>query len=93
MKKAIVIYWSRTGNTEKVAHAIREGLEEAGVDVSIMKPEEAGGIDYFNYDLVCLGFPSYSWHPPGPVTEFLKRKFRESHEKDRVKLGDRKSVV
>lgn len=87
MKKAVVIYWSRTGNTEKVAHSIKEGLEEAGVNVSMMRPEEAGGIDYFDYDLICLGFPSYSWHPPGPVTEFLKRQFRESHEKGRVKLG------
>jgi hypothetical protein len=87
LKKAVVIYWSSTGNTEKVARAIREGLEEAGVDVSMMRPKEAGGIDYFDYDLVCLGFPSFSWHPPGPVTELLKKKFRESQEKGRVKLG------
>lgn len=87
MKKAVIIYWSRTGNTEKVAHAIREGLEEAGVDVSMMRTEGAGDVDYFDYDLVCLGFPSYNWHPPEPVTGHLKKKFRENHEKGRVKIG------
>ena len=29
---AIIVYWSKTGNTEKVALAIQEGLE-GGVDV------------------------------------------------------------
>ena len=29
MKTALIIYWSKTGNTEKVANAIKQGLEEA----------------------------------------------------------------
>jgi len=34
MKSALAraIYWSKTGNTEKVAFAIKEGLEKAGVN-------------------------------------------------------------
>ena len=35
MKNALIIYWSKTGNTEKVANAIKEGLEEADVEVTI----------------------------------------------------------
>ena len=41
MKTALIIYWSKTGNTEKVANAIKQGLEEADIKVTIKKPEEA----------------------------------------------------
>ena len=40
MKRAVILYWSSTGNTEKVAFAIKEGLETAGVNVSLMKTTE-----------------------------------------------------
>ena len=39
---AIIIYWSKGGNTEKVALAIEEGLKEAGADVLVKRVEEAG---------------------------------------------------
>ena len=73
--KAAIIYWSKTGNTEKVALAIREGLEAAGGAVLLRKAEEAEDIDFYDYDLICVGFPSYRWHPPKPVDRFLTGKF------------------
>jgi len=88
--KAIIIYWSKTGNTEKVARAIHEGLVEAGVEVSLRKVIDAKDVDFFAYDLVCLGFPSYQWSPPGPVTKFLKNKFALYHEQDRIKASSPK---
>ena len=75
MRRAAIIYWSKTGNTKKVAFAIKEGLENAGVTVTVMRLEEAEDIDFYDYDLVCIGSPSYQWHPPEPVTAFLKNKF------------------
>ena len=62
--EAIVIYWSHTGNTEKVALAIQEGLKDAGARVTMRRVEEAEDVDFFAYDLVCIGFPSYQWSPP-----------------------------
>ena len=85
--KAAIIYWSHTGNTEKVAHAINEGLEKAGVEVSLKRVKEAADVDFYGYDLVCLGFPSYGWSPPKPVDGFLKTKFAEYREQGRVKVG------
>ena len=61
---AIIIYWSKTGNTEKVARAIQEGLNDAGTNVSMLRVEDAEEVDFYDYDLVCLGFPSYLWSPP-----------------------------
>jgi hypothetical protein len=85
--KAIIIYWSKTGNTEKVALAIQESLQEAGISVSLKKVEDAGEIDFFSYDLICLGFPSYRWRPPKPVDEFLNSTFRAHRKEGRVKVS------
>jgi hypothetical protein len=87
LKRAVILYWSSTGNTEKVAFAIKEGLEDARVDVSIMKTTEAEDIDYFDYDLVCVGSPSIRFHPPKQVTDFLLKKFKEHHKQGKVKTG------
>ena len=84
-KKALIIYWSKTGNTEKVALAIKQGLEAATVQVTIKKQEEAENVDYFDYDLVCVGAPSYSWHPPEPMANFLKNKFAAYRKEGKIK--------
>jgi hypothetical protein len=65
--------------------AIKGGLENAGVQVQVKKPEEAENIDYFDYDLVCVGAPSYSWHPPEPMTNFLKKKFAVYRHQGKIK--------
>jgi hypothetical protein len=84
---AIIVYWSKTGNTEKVAWAIQEGLEKAGVDVLLKRVKDARDVDFYAYDLVCIGFPSYRWSPPKPMDEFLNAKFRVYHSQGRVKTG------
>ena len=85
--KAAIIYWSKTGNTEKVALAINEGLEAAGVEVLLKRTEEAADVDFYGYDLICIGFPSYQWSPPRPMDEFLKRKFAGYKTQGRVKVA------
>ena len=84
---AIIIYWSKTRNTEKVALAIQEGLEEAGANVILKRVGEAGDVDFYAYDLVCIGFPSYQWSPPQPMNEFLNKKFNAYRSQGRVKTG------
>jgi hypothetical protein len=85
--EAIIIYWSKTGNTEKVAQAIEEALEEAGIEVSLKRVEDAGEVDFYGYDLVCVGFPSYQWRPPKPMDAFLNSKLKAYRRQGRVKVG------
>ncbi|MCK8817677.1 flavodoxin domain-containing protein [Natroniella sulfidigena] len=87
MKEVVVIYWSKTGNTEQVARSIQKGAKKARANVSLLKIEEAKEIDFYDYDLVCLGVPSYHWHPPKPADRFLKNKFKEYRKEGKVKLG------
>ena len=84
---AIIIYWSKTGNTEKVALAIQEGLQEAGANVLLKRVEDAGDVDFYAYDLVCIGFPSYQWSPAPPMYKFLNDKFASYRKKGHVKQG------
>ncbi len=87
VETALIIYWSKTGNTEKVANAIKQGLEEANVHVTIKKPEEAENLDYFDYDLICIGCPSHSWHAPEQMSNFLKKKHNFYRENGKIRLG------
>jgi len=59
MAKAIVIYETRSGNTEMMAKAIEAGLEEAGVDVELKKAARAKADDLKDIDAVVLGSPTY----------------------------------
>ena len=90
MKNALVLYWSKTGNTKKVAFAINDGLESAGLNVSVKKIAEVENVDYFDYDLVCVGFPSYQWHPPKPVADFLHNKFDTYKKQEKTKKPHQK---
>jgi hypothetical protein len=85
--KAAILYWSKSGNTEKVAGAIREGLEASGVQVTFRGVERAADLDWFDYDLVGVGFPSYQFHPPEPVVTYLKNKFAEYRQQGWIKPG------
>lgn len=85
--KCLVVYWSKTGNTKKVALAIQEGVTASGASVSMLTVDESANVDFYDYDLVCLGSPSYNWRPPDPVDKFLKGKFTDYRQKGRILLG------
>jgi flavorubredoxin len=85
--KTAVIYWSKTGNTEKVAEVIRDTTESKGHDVDYLRTEDAMDLDYYDYDLFCIGFPSYRWHPPKPVDEFLTDHHRRYSKLGRIVPG------
>jgi multimeric flavodoxin WrbA len=91
--KALIIYWSKTGNTEKVAQAIKQGMEAVHAEVRSMRLEEAEAMitsettDFYAYDVVCFGFPSYRWSPPKPVDQFLNEKYAHYRKQGRVKVG------
>jgi len=75
MKKALIIYCSFTGNTEKVAKSIETGLKQGGCDVALLPVKDAGDVDFYDYDLVCFGVPSINWYLPKPASDYLKDKF------------------
>lgn len=73
--KALIIYYSKTGNTEKVAFAIERGLRRMGIEPTIKSVSEALDECYFDYDLVCFGSPVQHALPPSPVMEYIGKNF------------------
>jgi len=85
--KALIIYWSATGNTEKVAAVIQQALTREGITPVKKKVTGAAAEELYNYDLVFLGAPSYSFAPPEPVQRFIKDKMKLHSERGDIKLG------
>lgn len=85
--KAVVLYWSKTGNTKKIAQTIKEAIEESDIDTALQVIDGAVDLDWFDYDLVCLGFPSHQWHPPEDVVNYLKKRSQIYRKKDMIKIG------
>ena len=58
MSKIAVVYWSGTGNTERMASKIVEGVREAGGDAVLYTAAQFGRSLIKDYDVVVFGCPS-----------------------------------
>jgi flavodoxin short chain len=58
MKNIVIIYWSGTGNTKKMALAVAEGSKADGVDLSLLEAGKASKEDVLQADGFALGCPS-----------------------------------
>lgn len=58
MKKAAVIYWSSTGNTEAMAEAVLAGMKDAGADAVILTPDQVDAASVGKYDAIAFGCPA-----------------------------------
>ena len=58
MEKTIVVYWSQTGNTEKMAEAVAEGAKSVCSDVKLVEASQITADDLKAYDVFALGCPA-----------------------------------
>ena len=71
MKKILVLYYSRTGNTEKMANAISEGAQNIGnVEVELNFHIDAESLN--NYDAIIVGAPTYHHDMPMDVKNLFE---------------------
>ena len=59
MPKGLVVYDSKTGNTEKMAMAISQGMKKAGLDTEVKRAENTSLTDLTDADAIVLGSPAY----------------------------------
>ena len=83
--QALIIYFSATGNTKKVANAIWETLQEEKVQATILKVKDAAKEELYDYDLVFLGTPSIQFLPAEPVMRFIKEKMKLHKDRGDIK--------
>lgn len=86
MSKAIVIYYSRGGNTKKMAEIIAEGLKKEQVNVDLRDVKDVRADDLLDYDAIIIGSPTYY----GSMSAEIKKLFDDSvkfHGKLDGKIG------
>jgi flavodoxin I len=86
MAKILVLYYSQTQNTEKMAEAVAEGAKNGKVEVELsyfVEPEELG-----KFDAILVGVPTY--HHDMPLD--MKRLFEEAATKS-VNLKGKKGAA
>ena len=87
MAKILVVYDSRTGNTEKMASAVAEGAKQVkGVNVDVKKVEKATLEDLQAADGIMMGSPTYYGGMSGKLKEFIDKSVK-IHGKLEGKVG------
>jgi len=72
MKKVLIVYFSLTGNTEKMAEFIAEGVRFSGNQAATKKISELKTADVLNgYDGYIFGCPTYFQDVAEPMKTFL----------------------
>jgi flavodoxin len=73
MKKAIVVYYSKFGNTEKIARALAEGMKNGGFSVDCLSIDQVDPAKLVDYDVLALGAPTHAFRISVPMKDFLKK--------------------
>lgn len=86
MAKALVIYYSRSGNTKKMAESVAEGIKKEGVEALLADVKQVEPEDLLKYDAIIIGSPTYY----GTMSAEIKALFDKSvkfHGKLDGKIG------
>lgn len=86
MPKVLVCYYSRTGNTEKMAKKIAETIQENGVPATLKRVENTSAEELLEYEGIIMGSPTYY----GSMSWQIKKLLDESndfHRKLKGKVG------
>lgn len=87
MVRILVVYDSRSGNTEKMAQAVEEGAKQVkGAMVEIMKVDEVSDEDLLTADGIIMGSPTYYGLMSGKMKGFIDNSVR-IHGKLEGKVG------
>jgi len=87
MTRILIVYDSRTGNTEKMALAVAAGAKKAkGAEVVVMSVDKAKNKDLQEADAIILGSPTYYGDMSGKMKEFIDQSVKV-HGKLKGKVG------
>ncbi len=63
MAKVLVIYYSKTGNTEEMAKFVGEGVKEEKIEVEVKKAEDTKIEELLKADGIIIGSPTQFLNP------------------------------
>jgi len=87
MVRILIVYDSQTGNTEKMAFAVADGVEEVkGVEVTVKRVEQTSIDDVSCADGLIMGSPTYYGQMSGKLKAFIDSTVK-MHGKFEGKVG------
>jgi NAD(P)H dehydrogenase (quinone) len=87
MPKVLIVYDSKTGNTEAMALAVSKGAEQiSGVEVTVKKAEQTKMDDLLAADAIIMGSPTYYGQMSAKLKALLDASIKV-HKKLTGKVG------
>jgi flavodoxin len=71
-KKALIIYFTKTGHTATAAEAVARGLEAGKVETTIKPLADVDPEELQDYSIIAVGSPTRGGKPARKVKKFLK---------------------
>ena len=71
MAKAIVIYYSRSGNTKEMAQIIAKAMNDGGLKTECKPVDKVKADDLPSYDAIVIGSPTYYGQMAGPIKSLV----------------------
>ncbi len=71
MLKALIGYYSRTGNTKMMAKAIARGVKKQGLEIKLLPLNKIKPKNLLKYHLIVLGSPTYYGLMAGEMKKFI----------------------
>jgi len=71
MAKAIVVYYSRTGNTKAMAEIIAGAMNEASLATECKSVDKVKSADLLGFDAIVVGSPTYYGGMAGPIKQLF----------------------
>jgi len=87
-KRLLVVYYTGTGNTKRMAEEIGKGAEQLGVNVQVKSVEECELSDLAEADGIVMGSPTYfsnvAWQVKKLIDESITLYRKEHQLRDKV---------
>ena len=71
MAKAIVIYYSRSGNTKEMAQIIAKAMDDEDLPTDCKPVSDVSPDDIFGYDAIVIGSPTYYGQMAAPIKQLI----------------------
>jgi len=84
--KALIVYYSRTGTTKKMAELIAEEARSAGLEIDLLSVSEVKPEQLLDYEGIIMGSPTYYGTLAAELKELLDRSI-SFHGKLDGKIG------
>jgi flavodoxin I len=89
--KALIVYDSVYGNTEKIAKAIADGIAASG-EAKAVRAGEASASELASVDLLVVGSPVHGGRPTPAVQDFLNKMTQQSLKDIKVTAFDTRAT-